>query len=615
MNLLYLTIIIPLISFLILVCLGRHIRKENILVIGISTIGLLCLLMLFVCIDYQANTVPDTSLIYSRFLWEWFTVGTTKVAISLQLDGLSLVFLIIISFFSLLIYFFAACYLTSSNDIYTFFAYGNLLISSLFLLILADNLFVLFVGWEGVSISCYLLIGIYFQKRKVNFSAVKAFLVMVVADTFLLFGIFLIYNELNTLNIRELIELANENLAVDSEIIFWITLMFFIGIMGKAGLFPFHTGFTETAIAPMPVMTLLQSVTMVLSSGYFILRFSPLFMMSNDIFDMISILAGITIIFAGCVSLVQNEIKSLITYINLGQVSYIFFAFVIQNWVLSLNFMISYSVTSALLLLSSSLLIKVCNGEQNIYKLGGLYRRYPLLYGAFLLSAASLCAMPWLMSAFYTKGDIIWGLMVNNKMGLGTIALIGILLSTLSILRLIFTVFHHKQKLEHFTAVPRSSYIPLIVLAIMSTAIFIYLPLPIEGIVPVIDLDTKNQLMLQLLLAAVTILGILIAYILFFDSNSEINEIAHAPIGRALFKLWRSEWRFDQLLQLLFVTPYLYLVQLIKKDPIAQWNRVINWGVRKVNFQIESLENGRLRWYMMSIVAGSILILLLLILI
>ncbi|WP_392552527.1 proton-conducting transporter membrane subunit [Orbus wheelerorum] len=615
MNLLYLTIIIPLLSFIVLVCLGRNIRKESIIVIGISTIILLCLLMAFVFIDYQANIIPDTSLIYSRFLWEWFTVGTTKISISLQLDGLSLVFLIIISFFSLIIYFFSACYLKSSNDIYTFFAYSNLLISSLFLLILADNLFVLFVGWQGVSISSYLLMGIYYQKRKISLSVIKAFIVMCVSDAFLLLGILLIYNELNTLNIHEILTLANQNLAVESEIVFWISITLFIGVMGKAGLFPFHTSFSETALAPMPVITLLQSITMVTSSGYFVLRLNPLFMMSSDIFVIMGVISAVALIFSSCISLVQNDIKSLVTYINLGQISYIFFVFSIQNWILSLNFMISYSVTSALLLLSSSILIKVCNGEQNIYKLGGLYHRYPILYIAFLLSAASLCAMPWVMSAFYTKGDIIWGLMMNNKMGLGTIALVGILLSTLSILRLIFTVFHHKQKLTHFSVVSKLSYVPLVILAVMSTAVFIYIPLPIQGIIPAFNLDTENQLILQLLLAAVTILGILIACILFFDSNSEISEIANTPIGRMVFKLWQSKWRFDQLLQFLFVRPCLYLIELVKKDPLSRWNQLVTWGIRKINFQIEFLENGRLRWYMMSIVGGSIIILLLLILI
>lgn len=614
MNLLYLLIIIPLISFLILVCLGRSISKENIVIIGISTIGLLCLLVTFVCIDYQANTYPDTSLMYSRFLWEWFTIGESKISINLQLDGLSLIFLITISIFSLLIYFFAASYLTSTKDIYTFYAYANLLISSLFLLVLADNLFILFLAWEGISLSSYLLIGLYYQKRLVSYSAIKTFIIMNITDSLLLLGIFLVYNELNTLNIRDILILANENLAIDSEIIFWATSIFLFAVIGKAGVFPFHTYFTETAIAPIPVTAMLQSVMAVLSSGYFMLRFSSLFMMSSDVFVIMGVIASIALLFSTSISLVQNNIKSLVTYINLGQISYLFLGFMIPNWVLSLNYIITYCVTSSLLLLSSAILIKVCNGEQNIHKLGGLYHRYPLLYFTFLLSAASICAMPWIMSTFYTKGDIIWGLVTKDRMGIGIIALIGVLLSTLSIFRLIFTVFHHKQKLTTFTQITRYSYAPVVILAILSTAMFNYLPLPIQGIIPFVDLNTNNQLMLQILLAAITVLSVLIAYILYFDANPEIRELSNTPIGKALLKFCHNGWYFESLIYRLFVVPYHYLSQLIKKDPLSQWNKIIDWGIKKVNFQVELLENGRLRWYIMSIVGGSIIILLLLIL-
>lgn len=615
MNLLYLTIIIPLLSFLLLLCLGRNIRIENAIAIGISTVGLLSLLMIFVAFDYSINSVPESSLIYTRLLWEWFAVGSIKIAISLCLDGLSLVFLITIAFLALILYVFAAWYFTSAEDIRAFFAYGNLLIASLFLLVLADNLFVLFVGWESVSLSCYLLIGIYHRATKAGFSAVRWLAVNYITDAFLLIGIFLFYNELHTLNIREILSLANENLAVDSEIVSLITVMLFVGVIGRIGLFPFHFSFSETSIATMPAATLLQSFTIVLSGGYLILRLSSFFVMSSDIITIMGVIAGITIIFANCISLVQNDIKRLVTYINLGQVSYIFFAFVTQNWILSLNFVISYSVTSALLLLSTALLIKACNGERDIHKLGGLFRHYPLLYCCFLLSAASLCAMPWVMSAFYTKGDIIWGLMMKNKMGLGTVALIGILLSTLSVLRLIFTVFHHKQKLNRYTPINKLMYSPLIILAIISTAIFVYIPLPIDGIIPAIDLDTTNQLALQLLLAAVTILAILISYILFCHPNSEIHDIANAPIAKMLMRFLHNEWYFERMLQFLIIRPYIYIAQLVKKDPLSKWSYPIGWAVKKINFQIVPLENGRLRWYMMSIVMGSIMILLLLILI
>ena len=615
MNLLYLTIVIPVLSFLLLICIGHHIRRENITVIGLSTIGLLCLLMGFVNIDYYVNSVPETSLIYTRYLWNWFTINNITVPVSLYLDGLSLVFLTMIAFFSLIIYFFAAGYFTSLKDIYTFYAYGNLLIASLFLLILAGDLFVLFVGWVGVSISCYLLIGFYYRTKKVSYSAVKWFAIIHIIDAFLLIGIFLIYTGLNTLNIADILNIASNDLASDSEIIFWITLVLFVAVIGRLGLFPFHLGIAQFVMAPMPAIALLQSFTIILSGSYLVLRLSLLFTMSSDVFIFMGVIAGITIIFASCISLVQNDIKRLVIYINLCQASYLLLAFVTQNWVLSLNFIISYCITSLLLLFSTSILIKIGNGERNVNRFGGLWRQYPILYSCFIMSAASISSLPWVMLSFYAKSDIIWELIKANKMGLGIIALIGSLLSTISILRLIFIVFHHRQKIKRSTKIGFLSYLPLIILAFMSTNMLLYLPLPIQGIIPIKDINAENQFILQLLLVAITILGFITAYILFYHPNPEIKEVVNTPISKMLIKLWRNEWYFSKLIHRLFVKPYHYIALLMKKDPVSKWMYFVNWGIKKVNFQIVSLESGQLRWYIMSIVTGSIVMLFLLILI
>lgn len=615
MNLLYLTLLIPLLSFLFLICAGRYIKIENIIVTGVSTVGLLCLIMIFICVDYQTNIVPDTSLIYYRQLWDWITIGRIHIPVLLYLDGLSLVFLVLLCFFSLIIYIFAACYLKDRNEIYTFFAYGNLLIVSLFVLILANNLFIFLMGWEGVNLSVYLLIGIYYKNFRTGLAAVKTFIVMHIADLFLLTGFFLIYNELNAINIRDILTLANENLATDSSIVLSVVLLIFIGVMGKTGLLPFYSWFAETSIVSAPIIALLQSLTAIFSGGYLILRLNNLFMLSTDIFTIIDIIVGVSIIFAGLVALVQNDIKRIVTYINLMQICYLFLAFVSKNWVLSLNYAVSYCVMSLLLLLSTSLLIQACHGERNIQRLGGLYRHFPVLYCCFLLSAASLSAMPWIVSTFYIKGDVIWGLMVDGKTAIGSVALLGILLSTLSILRVIFVVFHRQQKLTHFVPVNKFVYLPLAVLSLLSTAIFMHFPLPIQGIIPELTIETHNQLAFQLLLTAITILGILIAYILYAHSNTEIEEIVHTPIGRTLVRLWRNEWRFDKLLQLIFAQPYLYVTRLVKDDPLSKWVNVFTWGIRKINFRMALLENGRIRWYMVSVVAGAIMLLLLLVLI
>nr|WP_082211989.1 NADH-quinone oxidoreductase subunit L [Gilliamella apicola] len=613
MNLLYLTIIVPLLSFLGLICLGRHIRSINVIIIGISTMLIIALITVFSCIDFYSNTVPDMTLIYTRLLWNWISVGDFVIPLSLTLDGLSLTFLVLISFFGFLIYFFAACYLTLRKDIYTFYAYSNLLIASMLTIILVDNLFVMLIGWEGVSISTYLLIGIYYQQARNGYAAVKAFIVMHLTDIFLIIGIFLLYQTLNTLNIHDVLVQAHDNLAVDSDIIFWITLMLFLGAMSKSALFPMHSWFTETTLAPMPAVALLQSSTVILAGVYLVLRLSNLFMMSSDVLAIISMISSLTILFASTIALVQYDIKRIITYINLAQISYLFYAFSTQSWNLSLNCLINYSVTSTLLILASSIVIRKCQGERDISKLGGLIKSLPALYIVFLLIMLSLSAIPWISASFYIKGDIIWGVMAQGRLISGTIGLIGILFSSLGIWRLISMVFYHKQKWYDFTKIKWISYSPIFILLIFTTALFIYFPLPIHGIIPLGKLDTNGQLPFQLLLAAVTGLSFLIAYILYVRPNSEVREVLSTPMIKLFLRLCNSDWRYDYLLNCLFVKPYIYLAKLLKKDPIALWDNWIMLGIKKINAFIVDLENGQIRWYMVSMVIGSIIILMLLI--
>ncbi|OCG76946.1 hypothetical protein A9G42_06485 [Gilliamella sp. Nev6-6] len=574
---------------------------------------IIALITVFSCIDFYSNTVPDMTLIYTRLLWNWISVGDFVIPLSLTLDGLSLTFLVLISFFGFLIYFFAACYLTLRKDIYTFYAYSNLLIASMLTIILVDNLFVMLIGWEGVSISTYLLIGIYYQQARNGYAAVKAFIVMHLTDIFLIIGIFLLYQTLNTLNIHDVLVQAHDNLAVDSDIIFWITLMLFLGAMSKSALFPMHSWFTETTLAPMPAVALLQSSTVILAGVYLVLRLSNLFMMSSDVLAIISMISSLTILFASTIALVQYDIKRIITYINLAQISYLFYAFSTQSWNLSLNCLINYSVTSTLLILASSIVIRKCQGERDISKLGGLIKSLPALYIVFLLIMLSLSAIPWISASFYIKGDIIWGVMAQGRLISGTIGLIGILFSSLGIWRLISMVFYHKQKWYDFTKIKWISYSPIFILLIFTTALFIYFPLPIHGIIPLGKLDTNGQLPFQLLLAAVTGLSFLIAYILYVRPNSEVREVLSTPMIKLFLRLCNSDWRYDYLLNCLFVKPYIYLAKLLKKDPIALWDNWIMLGIKKINAFIVDLENGQIRWYMVSMVIGSIIILMLLI--
>lgn len=389
--------------------------------------------------------------------------------------------------------------------------------------------------------------------------------------------------------------------------------MLFLGAMSKSALFPMHTWFTETRLAPMPAIALLQSSTVILAGVYLVLRLSNLFMMSSDTLYVMLLFASLTVIFASSVALVQNDIKRIVTYINLAQISYLFFAFSTQRWNLSLNCLINYSVTSTLLILASAILIKQCQGERDINKIGGLLKSNPLLYTIFLIIMLSLSAIPFVSASFYIKGDIIWGLMAQDSLMAGTLGLLGVLLSSLNIWRLIFLVFHHTPKIDQIIKIKSTNYYPIFILLIFTTALFIYFPLPIQGIIPIANFDTQGQLPFRLLLSAVTLLSLVIAYILYAHPNSEVHEILNTPMIKFLGRLCKSDWRFDFVLNNICVKPYIYLANFLKKDPLAIWDNWIMLGIKKINSYIVSLENGQIRWYMVSMVIGSIIILMLLI--
>ena len=280
---------------------------------------------------------------------------------------------------------------------------------------------------------------------------------------------------------------------------------------------------------------------------------------------------------------------------------------------MSLNCLINYSVTSTLLILASAILIKQCQGERDISKIGGLLKSNPLLYAIFLIIMLSLSAIPFVSASFYIKGDIIWGLMAQDSLMAGTLGLLGVLLSSLNIWRLIFLVFHHTPKIDQIIKIKSTNYYPIFILLIFTTALFIYFPLPIQGIIPIANFDTQGQLPFRLLLSAVTLLSLVIAYILYAHPNSEVHEILNTPMIKFLGRLCKSDWRFDFVLNNICVKPYIYLANFLKKDPLAIWDNWIMLGIKKINSYIVSLENGQIRWYMVSMVIGSIIILMLLI--
>jgi NADH-quinone oxidoreductase subunit L len=262
MNLLYLTILFPLIGFLLLAFSRGRWSENTSATVGVGSIGLAALVTLYVGINFLSQRAAGVP-VFNQNLWTWMQVGDFNISATLTLDGLSMTMLSVVTGVGFFIHMFASWYMRGEEGYSRFFAYTNLFIASMVILVLADNLLLMYLGWEGVGLCSYLLIGFYYTNPDNGAAAMKAFIVTRVGDVFLAFALFILYRELGTLNIRELMILAPQKLAVGDTTITWATLMLLGGAVGKSAQLPLQTWLADAMAGPTPVSALIHAATMV----------------------------------------------------------------------------------------------------------------------------------------------------------------------------------------------------------------------------------------------------------------------------------------------------------------------------------------------------------------
>ncbi|STQ43829.1 NADH-quinone oxidoreductase subunit L [Ewingella americana] len=308
MNLLYLTILFPLIGFVLLAFSRGRWSENTAATVGVGSIGLAALTTLYVGIDFMTQRAAGHE-VFNQNLWNWMQVGDFNIAATLTLDGLSMTMLSVVTGVGFFIHMFASWYMRGEEGYSRFFAYTNLFIASMVILVLADNLLLMYLGWEGVGLCSYLLIGFYYTHPANGAAAMKAFIVTRVGDVFLAFALFILYRELGTLNFRELMVLAPQKLAVGDTAITWATLMLLGGAVGKSAQLPLQTWLADAMAGPTPVSALIHAATMVTAGVYLIARTHGLFLMAPEVLHLVGIVGAVTLVLAGFAALVQTDIK------------------------------------------------------------------------------------------------------------------------------------------------------------------------------------------------------------------------------------------------------------------------------------------------------------------
>ncbi|MGP1945186.1 MAG: NADH-quinone oxidoreductase subunit L [Arsenophonus sp. ET-LJ4-MAG3] len=614
MNLLYLTILLPLSGFLILAfsfgCLFRNLSA----IIGISSIGFAMLITFLVAIDFCTNNV-DVKYIYTQTLWQWIEIGNFNLPITLMLDGLSLIMLLIITSVGFLILLYAFWYMRDKEGYSRFFAYTNLFIASMVVLVLAENMMLMYLGWESVGLCSYLLIGFYYTNPKNGRVAMKAFFITRIGDIFLAIGMFILYNQFGTLSFYQLSILVPQKITTGSLIINFATLMIVGGAISKSAQLPLQTWLADAMVGPTPVSALIHAATMVTAGVYLIARTHILFLMAPKILYLIAIIGAITLIFAGFSALIQRDIKRILAYSTMSQIGYMFLALGVQAWDAAIFHLMTHAFFKALLFLSAGSVIISCNYEQNIFKMGGLRKILPFIYGCFLIGGSALAAIPLVTSGFYSKEYILFGIANQREIILLFIGIFGAFMTSLYTFRMIFIIFHGKKQIIAQAISDISHTIPLVVLAVLSIVISKLITWPLVGIFPVIDIINKsNKIILEIISVISTLLGLILAFFLYLDKHNVVKSIAK-NIVKHFFIIFRyKSLGFDQFYNLVFIKPFKVIAELLANDPINSLMNIPAIISRLANKSLTVTQNGQIRWYLTYMVLGSVLILMLLLL-
>ncbi|MFZ5605518.1 MAG: NADH-quinone oxidoreductase subunit L, partial [Pseudomonadota bacterium] len=399
MNLLYLTVLFPLLGYVILSWSRGRLSENLAAVVGVGSLFLSAFTTAFV--GYHFLTAPPEAGVFTQTLWTWINVDGFAPRVSFHLDGLALTMLGVITGVGALIHLFASWYMRGEEGYSRFFSYMNLFVASMVVLVLADNLLLLYLGWEGVGLCSYLLIGFYYKEKANGAAAQKAFIVTRIGDVFMALGLFMLYRETGTLDIPVLLDKAPELFAAGSVTINLIALMLLGGAVGKSAQMPLQTWLADAMAGPTPVSALIHAATMVTAGVYLIARTHPLFLLAPGVLNLVGIIGAFTLLIAGFSALVQTDIKRILAYSTMSQIGYMFLALGVGAWQPAIFHLMTHAFFKALLFLSSGAVILACHHEQNIFRMGGLYKQIPLVYVCFLVGGAALVALPFVTVGFY----------------------------------------------------------------------------------------------------------------------------------------------------------------------------------------------------------------------
>ncbi|MFQ5849184.1 MAG: NADH-quinone oxidoreductase subunit L [Candidatus Binatia bacterium] len=619
---------LPLLGFVLNVSFGLRLGGKNAGLLACGSVAASFLLSLLALVWLPAGGILREPL------FTWIESGPFRVAVSFQADALTVVMLLVITGIGLLIHAYSVGYMRHDEGIVRYFAYLNLFVFFMLLLVMADNLLLLFVGWEGVGFCSYLLIGFWYQDHTNTIAGNKAFIVNRIGDLAFLLGIFLLFWEMGgqgiwTLNFLELERNAH---LLSPEKVTLITLLLFAGATGKSAQIPLYVWLPDAMQGPTPVSALIHAATMVTAGVYMAARLYFLFSMAPVTLTIIATIGALTALFAATIGLAQNDIKRVLAYSTVSQLGYMFLAIGVGAFSAAIFHLFTHAFFKACLFLSAGSIIHGLQGEQDMRKMGGLKSYFPITYWTYLIAALAISGAP-LTAGFFSKEEILWQAFASPKGSawLWLLAWVTAGLTAFYMFRQFFMVFHGKCKVEehlraHIHESSRVMTAPLILLALGSIlAGWVGTPEYMLGNVwapwlqPVfsaqeetLHVEKSKELVLMSLTLVVAGLGFFLAYLSYYRTP-KLPERLCSWAGGFPYRCLANKYYIDEIYDFLLVRPFTGCSRwLANIFDLSMIDGIVNGVANRIGASSlfwRQLQTGNVQHYLLGFLAGVLLIL------
>jgi NADH-quinone oxidoreductase subunit L len=611
----------PFIGFLVLATVGKRLAHGLVAWIGAGSVALSAIVSVFVAASFWA--APPAGNSFTQILWTWMRVSSFRPEIAFYLDPLSLVMVLVVTVVGFLIQLYSTEFMSDDEGYSRFLAYMNLFVASMATLVLADNLLLLYLGWEGVGLCSYLLIGFWYADPANGLAARKAFIVTRVGDIAMFLGILLLFTQIGTLQIQPLMDLATAQWPVGSAHAFAAAALLLGGALAKSAQLPLQTWLPDAMAGPTPTSALIHAATMVTAGVYLIARTHTLFEIAPPVQYAVAVIGAATLLISGFSALTQRDIKRVLAYSTMSQIGYMFLALGVGAWSAAIFHFMTHAFFKALLFLAAGIIIQALHHEHDIFKMGGLRKELPVAFWTFLAGGCSLAGLPLITAGFYSKGLIIWESLASERgsAALWAAAIVGVLLTALYTFRLIFIVFFGEAKTNVEKRPGIRIVIPVVVLAFLSlVGGFVNTPSwlgnmslfgnflsgAFPGVVERSGLGMREGGSEGVVTLAFVV-GLCAAYVFFLKKPDYSAAVTRPAIGRALHAFWFADWGFDWLYENVFVKPFLWVARIDKNDFTDSVYTAIGL-TNEISHRLLSLtETGRVRWYAAWIAAGSVI--------